>query len=254
MGICSHHFHSSFKTLLSLVFFFNGEGYTCIHRNICQFLVVWCQTYASNQVQEGSTITQKVRKFLHRNPIYNDRVTLDKVWFQKVQEDNPKIPSSAKCGRAWSSLGFADRCFGCAEHLSSKQGTTTPSLKNVRKGVLKEIGVWQMLNNCLVCVDWCIIFFSLSDSCVSNCRRVYEWNVKFSPLKSSLPSLWFGAESHKLFATLVVYSISRLSPSGSSLKWKLQNYSQLDLFVFYGPFNFPITHQNISAKWTLNCL
>lgn len=137
------------------------------------------------------------------------------------------------------------------ERLSSKQGTTTPSLKNVRKGVLKEIGVWQMLNNCLVCVDWCIIFFSLSDSCVSNCRRIYEWNVKFSPLKSSLPSLWFGAESHKLYATLVVYSISRLSPSDSSLKWKLQNYSQLDLFVFYGPFNFPITHQNISAKWTL---
>lgn len=65
--------------LFCLLFFFNGEGYTCIHRNICQFLVVWCQTYASNQAQEGSTITQKVRKLLHRNPNCNDRVTLDKV-------------------------------------------------------------------------------------------------------------------------------------------------------------------------------
>lgn len=185
----------------------------------------------------GSTITQKVRNIFNQNPNYNDRIT----WTNFNE-------------RGLALVLRTDEFGALIEHLRSEQGTMTPSLKTVRKGVLKEMSVWQMLNNCLVCVNWCIIFFSLSDSCVSNCKRVYEWNVKFHPcrvlfhccdlggnLTNYSPRWWY--IRYLDYRLLTVF-----------LKWKLQNYCQLDLFVFYGPFNFPITHQNIRAKWTLNCL
>lgn len=131
----------------------------------------------------GSTITQKVRNIFNQNPNYNDRITWTNFNLKSTRRESKKnfVPLS-EAERGLALVLRTDEFGALIEHLRSEQGTTTPSLKTVRNRVLKEMSVWQMLNNCLVCVNWCIIFFSLSDSCVSNCKRVYEWNVKFSPL------------------------------------------------------------------------